>query len=175
MRKNKIGFRIGLVILIAFVVVILSLGLAIDRMFTNFYNAEMRTEVEELTAHFTAMSQSPESLSEDTLLQFADFSNVSIVFVGEQGNVLAHSGPYDLLDRSFIKPQDLQVLFAGKAVELEHLAADGDRYFVAARPVREVAGANFGAAAFFLALGITWILAGLLSRPLVQIQAATEE
>ena len=202
MRRNKIGFRLGLMILVAFVVVILSLGLTIDRMFTNFYNSEMRVEVNELTTHFTAMSQSPEMLSEETLLKFADFSNVSILFVSEQGDVLANSGTYEISDRTFIKPKDLKLLFTGKAIELEHTDATGDRYFVAARPVLDITGVNIKAAvyvlsstrhmdesitavrsvlvlsglgAFLLALGITWIIAKILSRPMLQMQVATRK
>ncbi|CAM4450940.1 HAMP domain-containing sensor histidine kinase [Paenibacillus phoenicis] len=202
MRRNKIGFRLGLMILVAFVVVILSLGLTIDRMFTNFYNSEMRTEVNELTTHFTAMSQSPEMLSEETLLKFADFSNVSILFVSEQGDILANSGTYEISDRTFIKPKDLKLLFTGKAVKLEHTDANGERYFVAARPVLDATGVNIKAAvyvlsstghmdesitavrsvlvlsglgAFLLALGITWIIAKILSRPMLQMQAATRK
>ncbi len=187
-------------ILAAFVVVILSLGFTIDRMFTNFYNSEMRTEVDELTTHFTAMSQSPEMLSEETLLKFADFSNVSILFVSEQGEVLANSGLYEKSDRTFIKSKDLRLLFSGKAIELVHADANGERYFVAARPVLDSTGVNIKAAvyvlsstrhmdesisavrsvlilsglgAFLLALGITWIIAKILSRPLLQMQVAT--
>ncbi|MDN4067595.1 HAMP domain-containing sensor histidine kinase [Paenibacillus vini] len=202
MKRNKIGFRIGIVILVAFFVVILSSGLAIDRMFSNFYNSEMRTEVNELTTHFTAMSESPEMLSDKALLKFADFSNVSIVFVSEQGEVLANSGLYQLTDQTFIKPKDLKELFNGKTIELEHTDANKERYFVAAKPVMDTTGVNIKAAvyvlssthhmdesisavrnvlvlsgggAFLLALGITWIIAQILSRPLLQIQAATRK
>ncbi|MCH1642129.1 HAMP domain-containing histidine kinase [Paenibacillus timonensis] len=202
MKRNKIGFRLGLMILAAFVVVILSLGFTIDRMFTNFYNSEMKTEVAELTTHFTAMSQSPEMLSEETLLKFADFSNVSILFVSEQGEVLANSGPYEKSDRTFIKSKDLKLLFTGKSVKLEHTDVNGERFFVAARPVMDTTGVNIKAAvyvlsstrhmdesitavrsvlvlsglgAFLLALGITWIIAKILSRPMLQMQSATRK
>ncbi|WP_178021554.1 cell wall metabolism sensor histidine kinase WalK [uncultured Paenibacillus sp.] len=201
MKRNRIGFRLGLMILGAFVIVILSLGLTINRMFTNFYNSEMRTEVDELTTHFTAMSESPDMLSDEALLRFADFSNVSILLVSQQGKVLANSGTYDISDRTFIKPKDLELLFSsGTSIELVHTDTHGERYFVAARPVMDAAGANrnavvyvlsstrhrdesiaavrnvlvlSGLGAFLLALGITWILAKILSRPLLQMQVAT--
>lgn len=202
MRRNKIGFKLGLMILVAFVVVILSLGLTIDRMFTNFYNSEMRTEVNELTTHFTAMSESPELLSEETLLKFADFSSVSILLVSEQGDVLANSGAYEISDLTFIRQKDLGLLFTGKALELEHIDVNGERYFVASRAIFDTTGAQVKAAvyvlsstehmdksiravrsvlllsglgAFLLALGITWIIAIILSRPMLQMQAATRK
>lgn len=198
--RNKIGFKLGLIILSAFVVVIASLGLAIGRMFSNFYNAEMRTEVDELTTHFTVMSDSPEILTEQTLLKFADFSNVSILYVDNQGNVLAHSGEHDLSDQSFIRPSDVQNLFSGKSMGFEHTDTKGERYFVGAAPILEgnnVISAVYvlsstkhmdesiaavrnvlvlsGIGAFLLALGITWIIAQILSRPLVKMQEATRK
>lgn len=200
MSGNKIGFKLGLVILGAFVVVIVSLGLSIDRMFTNFYSAEMRTEVNELTTHFTAMSEPPDMLSEETMLKFADFSNVSVLYINEQGNVLANSGPYDMTNRTFIKPRDVELLFAGRTVESEYADPNGARYFIAAKPIFDAAGKNITAAvyvlsstkhmgeslsavrgvlvlagvgALLLALAIAWIMARILSRPLVQMQVAT--
>ncbi|MGZ7441402.1 ATP-binding protein [Paenibacillus sp. TH7-28] len=200
MSGNKIGFKLGLVILAAFVLVIISLGLTIERMFTNFYTAEMRTEVNELTTHFTAMSEPPDMLSEETMLKFADFSNVSILYIDKQGTVLANSGPYDTTDRTFIKLMDVKLLFAGQTIKLEHTDTSGERYFITAKPVKDATGGNITAAvyvmsstkhmdkslsavrgvlvlagvgALLLALGITWIIARILSRPLVQMQVAT--
>ncbi|WP_251587514.1 HAMP domain-containing sensor histidine kinase [Paenibacillus macerans] len=200
MSGNKIGFKLGLIILAAFVVVIMSLGLTIERMFTNFYTAEMRTEVNELTTHFTAMSEPPDMLSEETMLKFADFSNVSILYIEKQGTVLANSGPYDTTDRTFIKPMDVKLLFAGQTIESEHTDTSGEHYFITAKPVLDAAGGNITAAvyvlsstkhmdeslsavrgvlvlagvgALLLALGITWIIARILSKPLVQMQVAT--
>ncbi|WP_138493560.1 sensor histidine kinase [Paenibacillus pinistramenti] len=200
MIRNKIGFQLGLVILIAFVVVISVLGLTIDRMFTNFYNSETRMEVDELTTHLTTMSESPEMLSRETLLQFADFSNVSILLVNRQGKILASSRGYEFLDRTFIKAEDLQVLFSGKNIEQKYTDLKRNHYFIAARPVispgqKDIQAAVYvlasaqhmdesisavrsvlllaGIGAFLLAIGITWIIAHLLSRPLLQMQAAT--
>ncbi|WP_410768891.1 sensor histidine kinase [Fontibacillus sp. BL9] len=202
MRNNRIGFKLGLVILAAFAGVILSLGLAIDRMFSNFYNSEMRTEVEELTTHFTAMSQSLDTSAEQTMLKFADFSNVSVLYVDDEGNVLAHSGQYDLSDRTFIRPSDVNLLFAGKSIQLEHTDRQGERYFVAASPIEDAGDRTIdsavyvlsstkhinesisavrsvlllsGVGAFLLAVGITWIIAQTLSRPLLQMKEATRK
>ncbi|WP_310551470.1 sensor histidine kinase [Paenibacillus glufosinatiresistens] len=204
MSRNKIGFKLGLMLLGAFAAVLLTLGLTVNRVFTNFYNAEMRTEVDELTNHFASMSEShtPGEGADEALLQFADFSNVSFVVVSESGEVLERSGDHDASDRSYIHPGDLKRLFAGEAVELEHRNDRGERYFIAARPIAggDSAGDGVtaavyvlsstrqmeesissvrhvlwlaGAGAFVLALGFAWIIARLLTRPLLQMQAAT--
>ncbi|MFD1177938.1 ATP-binding protein [Paenibacillus puldeungensis] len=200
MRRNRIEFKLGLIILSAFAVVLVSLGIAIDRMFMNFYNTEMKTEVEELTTHFATMAETPHISTEQTMLEFADFSNVSMLFVDPQGKVLAHSGMHSLKDHSFIRQEDVKQLFAGKSVHLQHTGPKGERYFVSAKAVPGLNGAKAksaiyvlsstqhmdesiaavrrliflsGAGAFLLALGITWILAHTLSKPLLQIQNAT--
>lgn len=202
MRRNKIGLKLGSVIMLAFVVVILSLGITIDRIFTNFYTSELRMEVDEFTTHFTAMSESPEVMRGEALLMFADFSSVSIVIVSDDGEVIANSGSYQISDQTFIKPKDLEKLFSGTSIELEHTARDKEHYFVAARPVMDAQTGNTKAAvyvlsstrqmeesisavrnvlvlsglgAFLLALGITWIIAKILSRPLLQMQTATRK
>ncbi|WP_438434185.1 ATP-binding protein [Gorillibacterium sp. sgz500922] len=200
MAKNKIGLKLGLVILTAFAVVILLLGWTTNRMFTNFYTAEMRTEAEELTAHFAAMSESPELMSEEALLTFADFSNVRVLYVSRQGQIVAHSGPDEALDPMLVKSEELAPLFAGGKMEREYTDAKGERYYLAARAVLNKTGepgqtavyvlsstrhmdesiaavrrvlALAGAGAFLLALGITWIIAIRVSSPLLAMQAAT--
>ncbi|GGH21816.1 sensor histidine kinase [Paenibacillus segetis] len=202
MIRNRIGLKLGLVILTVFVLVLTSLGLAIDRMFTNFYNTEMRTEVDELTTHFTMMTESPNVSTDTMLLKFADFSNVSIVYIDDKGNIQAHSGEIDPSDTSFIRSGDVKTLFSGKTVSLEYTNKAGERYFVAARPIPTEGGQNVtsslyvlsstkhmddsiaairkllvlsGIGAFLLALGIIWIIAQILSRPLIQMRDVTRK
>ncbi|WP_223068928.1 sensor histidine kinase [Paenibacillus caui] len=199
MGRNRIGFKLGLVILAAFVIVLTSLAWAVDRMFAGFYNTEMRTEVEELTAHFAAMAGSPDLSTEQTVLEFADFSNVSIVHINEKGSIIAMSGePVTAL--SFIHAKDVTALFSGTTVSFEHQDGAGNRYFVSGKPIpgsdgNRITSAIYvlsstkhmdesilavrrllilaGAGAFLLAIGITWIIARILSGPLIQMQRAT--
>ncbi|WP_310828750.1 hypothetical protein [Paenibacillus pedocola] len=78
MRQNRIGFKMGMVIITIFLIVLIFLGFAIDRMFTSFYSAEMQKETEEITSHFTVMANATDTTSEQTMMTFAEFSNVSI-------------------------------------------------------------------------------------------------
>ncbi|OAB46299.1 sensor histidine kinase [Paenibacillus glacialis] len=199
-RSNKIGLKLGLVILSVFVIVLSALGLAVDRMFTNFYNTEMRTEVEELTTHFATMIESPDLSMEQKLLAFADFSNVNIFNIDELGNILIHSGDFKSKDRSFIHKSDVEALFSGTMVNFEYYDTDRNRYFVAGKPILQESDNSItsaiyvmastshmdesisairkllvlsGMGAFLLALGITWIIAQILSRPLLQMKEAT--
>jgi HAMP domain-containing protein len=120
MRGNRIGFKLGAVIITVFLVVILFLAFAIDRMFTNFYSAEMRRETEDLTSHFALMANTPDTTSEQMMTTFAEFSNVSIFNVLKDGEVILHSGVHDSEDGSFIHNSDLSRIFAGNRVSLLH-------------------------------------------------------
>ncbi|MRN55096.1 sensor histidine kinase [Paenibacillus monticola] len=198
MRNNRIGFKLGVVIMSVFLIVLLSLGLAIDRMFTNFYSSEMRTETEELTSHFAVMAESPDTTTEQMMSTFAEFSDVSIFNVSRDGSVKLHSGLHDSADHSFLQASSLKDIFAGKEMSFVYKDPTGHRYFVTGKPIYE--GKSVGSAlyvmssttnmeqslsavrnilllsgfgAFILALGITWIISQILSRPLVQMQKAT--
>jgi len=204
MLKNKVGMKLGFIIIAVFIVVLGMLGVTIDRMFSNFYNSEMSTEVDELATHFAMMAETPDAPTEQMLLKFADFSNVSIFYVNKDGKVQAYSGEEELADASFIHQGDVNTIFSGHTIRLKYEAASGNRYFVTAKPiVDERVGENqiisalyvlssskhmddsivamrrllvlSGSGAFLLALGITWIVAHLLSRPLLQMQQATRK
>ncbi|MFD1774791.1 sensor histidine kinase [Paenibacillus rhizophilus] len=198
MRSNRIGFKLGLIIISVFLIVLVFLGFTIDRMFTNYYYARMQTDTEEITSHFALMADSTDATSEQTMKTFAEFSNVSIFNIRKNGEVILHSGVHDSSDRTFIRVSDLYKIFAGKKVNLLYEDAAGHRYFVSGQPIHEggaVASALYvmssteqmekslsgvrnllilsGLGAFLLALGITWIIAQFLSRPLLQMQKAT--
>ncbi|BCG60425.1 sensor histidine kinase [Paenibacillus sp. URB8-2] len=200
MKNNRIGLKLGLIIITLFLIVIVFLGFSIDRMFTNYYYARTQTETEELTSHFALMADSTDATSDQTMKTFAEFSNVSIFNIRKDGEVILHSGVHDSSDRSFIRAPDLNKIFSGKKVNLLYEDPTGHRYFVSGQPIHEggvVASALYvmssteqmeqslsgvrnllilsGMGAFLLALGITWIIAQFLSRPLLQMQKATRK
>lgn len=184
----------------AFLFVLLTLGFVIDRMFTGFYYKEMQTETEDLASHFTAMAQSGDTTSELMMSSFAEFSNVSIFDISPDGGVNLHSGVHDSADRSFIRADDLQAIYSAKSINFLYKDPDGHRYFVAGQPIGNdgtVQSALYvmsstermeqslskvrkilllsGLGAVVIALGITWFIARILSRPLVQMQRATRK
>ncbi|AIQ12543.1 sensor histidine kinase [Paenibacillus durus] len=200
MKNNVIGLKLGLVISGLFLVVLLFLGVAVDRMFTSFYLANMKTETEELASHFTVMAESSEGGTSEMIGTFAEFSAVSIYNVRQDGSVIMHSGVQDPAYQSFIRVSDVSRIFSGKKVNFLYADPAGGRYFVSGQPIvkegkvgsalylmastermdRSLAGVRnllilSGIGAFLLALGSTWIIAQLLSRPLLQMQKATRK
>lgn len=200
MKNNIIGLKLGFVIMSVFVVVLLVLGITIDRMFTSFYYNEMQKETEELTSHFIGMAESQDSSNEQMMSTFAEFSDVSIFNISKDGNVILHSGVHDRLDRSFINASDVSRIFAGKSIDFEYKDPAGHSYFIIGKPIMEgdtTQSALYvmsstesmkqslasirnllliaGIGAFILALGITGVIAMILSRPLIKMQKATRK
>ncbi|MEK3767925.1 HAMP domain-containing sensor histidine kinase [Paenibacillus sp. FSL R5-0887] len=200
MRNNIIGLKLGFVIMSVFVVVLLVLGITIDRMFTSFYYNEMQKETEELTSHFIGMAESQDSSNEQMMSTFAEFSDVSIFNISKDGHVILHSGAHDRMDRSFIQASDVSRIFAGKSVDFEYKDPAGYSYFIIGKPIMEgdtTQSALYvmsstesmkqslasirnllliaGIGAFILALGITGVIAMILSRPLIKMQKATRK
>lgn len=203
MIHNRIGTKLGLWMISLFLIVILFLGIAIDRMFTNFHYSEMKNNYNEMTAHFVMMAASKDQSSDNSLDAFADFSEVSIFYISNQGEVTEHSGAHDPTDHSFIHDKDVQKIFSGQTVNFTHEDPDGNRYLVTGMVIPQddtnrvsdsalyvlastqhvdesIASIRSllilsGFGAFLLALGFIWIAAQVLSRPLLQMQQATRK
>ncbi|OMG00870.1 ATP-binding protein [Paenibacillus sp. FSL R7-0337] len=199
MKNNRIALKLGFIIISVFLIVLMFLGLTIDRLFTSFYFDRMQTENEELGSHFALMAQS-DSTSGEMMKTFAEFSNVSIFNVNAKSEVILHSGTHDSSDRNMIRSAELDRIFAGEKVNFLYTGPSGIRYFVSVQPIYEqdaVSSALYvmsstetmeqsllelrnplilsGIGAFLLALGITWIIAQYLSRPLLMMQQATRK
>lgn len=197
-RGNRIGFKLGLIILTAILVVLLSLGFALDRMFSRFYTAEVRTELQEMAAHFSVMLEAGDITTEQMISSFADFSRVSIYYTNAKGDILFHSGEHQESDRAFIRADDQRIIESGGTVSFEYRDAAGIRYYVIGQPAKLAAtpkgmlyviGSTLhrdeslaavrglllysGLGAFVLAIGLTWLLARIISRPLLAMQQAT--
>ncbi|TLS49990.1 HAMP domain-containing histidine kinase [Paenibacillus antri] len=191
MNINRIGFKLGATIIALFVIVLFALGFVIDRVFSNFYHAEMREEVEELAVHFASMANTDEG---DMIQTFAEFSNVSIYLTDGTEQETVSLGKTEVSDLSFIRSSDLKRLAAGQSVFIEFESAQNERFFIAAEPVGVEGKAIYvlssmhnmeqslnqvrsllalsGAGALFLALGFTYIVSQLLSRPMLEMEQA---
>ncbi|MFP4976927.1 sensor histidine kinase [Paenibacillus sp. CN-4] len=199
MKNNRIGLKLGSVIITVFLIVLVFLGFTVDRLFTRFYYDRMRTQTEELGSHFAVMART-DPASGEMMKTFAEFSNVSIFNVRRNGELLLHSGTHDPADRQMIRLPDVEKIFGGHKINFVYTDISGVRYLVSGQPIykdntpasalyvmssmenmeqslRDVRNLLLlsGAGAFFMALGITWIIAQFLSRPLLKMQQATRK
>lgn len=200
MSINRIGLKLGIAIIGLIIVILLSSGLAVDRMFTNFYNAQTRENTQEIAVHFTTMAESKDASSESMIRTFAEFSNVRVYWLNEDGKVRVFKDEKGPSNFSFIRRSDTQRLLSGQAIESRYQNVKGNRFYVVGKPIktgRTTWSAIYiissmkqmddslyrlrgllilsGLGAFLLALGMILIMSKLLSRPLLQMQKMTEK
>ncbi|RYL92312.1 HAMP domain-containing histidine kinase [Sporolactobacillus sp. THM7-4] len=199
MTINRIGLKLGAIIMVLMIVILVSSGLAVDRLFTNFYDTQLREDTEEIAAHFTTMAESNDTFSQSMLRAFAKFSNVKAFWLNADGKILALSeeGQPNV---SFIRAADTRRLLSGRPVEFRTSDAQGNRFYVVGKPVKTgqfTRSAIYivssmkkaddslqrlrnllmlsGLGAFLLASGMILITSKLLSSPLLQMQKMTEK
>lgn len=197
MTINRIGLKLGAAVLVLMIVVLASAGLAVDRLFTNFYDAQMKDNTQEIAAHFVTMAESNDSSSQSMIRAFAKFSSVKVFWLTNEGKILTFPGKKQP-NLSFIRAHDTHRLHSGHSVAFQKQDSQGNRFYVVGKPVRmgKMAGSAIyivssmkkiddslqrlrnllmlsGLGAFLLALGMILIMSKLLSRRLLQMQQMT--
>ncbi|GAY78623.1 hypothetical protein NBRC111894_4177 [Sporolactobacillus inulinus] len=92
MTFNRIGLKLGAAIMTLMIVILFCLGLAVDRLFVTFYDAQMREDTQELADHLIRMIESGATSSPSTIRTFAEFSNASVYWLKHDGRILAFGG-----------------------------------------------------------------------------------
>lgn len=199
MTINRIGLKLGAAVLVLMIVVLVFSGLAVDRLFTNFYDAQMKDNTQEIAAHFVIMAESNDTSSQSMIRAFAKFSSVKVFWLTNEGKTLTFPGEKQP-NLSFIRVRDTRQLLSGHAVSFQYHDVRGDRFYVVGKPVRmgkTTRSAIYivssmkkiddslqrlrnllmisGLGAFLLALGMILIMSKLLSRPLLQMQQMTNK
>jgi len=199
MTINRIGLKLGAAIMVLMIVILVSLGLAVDQLFTSFYDTQMREDSQEIATHFTTMAESGDTSSQLMIRTFAEFSDVKVFWVNVDGKILTLSGERQQ-NLSFIRTRNTRRLLAGHTVEFQTSDAHGNRFYVVGKPIKmgkSTRSAIYivasmkkidnslqrlrnllmlsGLGAFLLALGMILIMSKLLSRPLLQMLKMTEK
>ncbi|MFT8321134.1 MAG: HAMP domain-containing sensor histidine kinase [Bacillus sp. (in: firmicutes)] len=202
MIGNRIGLKLGIAILLLFLMVLLPLGFVIDRFFFGFYYKEVRTEIEELSSRYAESIETSRNPQTPFMLEMmAEFSNIKLYIVDTEGTIIANSGIHSLVKGSSIPVDELKNLSQGKSVEKEFKdLVDNQRYLVSGKPIisqNQFYGGVYvvssvkaidqslekirsmlwlsGIGAFFLAIGFTYVLSKKLSDPLIQMEKATRK
>ena len=195
MKISRIGLKLGIVFAALFLVILLTLGFVVDRVFTSFYHTKMREDVEELSTHFANMINSHEAGSNEMVQYFAEFSNAGIYIIDISLKEKRNLGKIEIEDSSFIYDNDQKRLENKGAFFRKFTANDNQSYFISARSLDNPGEAIYvlssmqnmeeslqllrrylvlaGSGAFFIALSFTYIVSQLLSRPMVQMKQAT--
>lgn len=199
MTINRIGLKLGAAALVLMIVVLVSSGLAVDRLFASFYDAQVKNNTQEIAAHFTMMAESNGASSQSMIQAFARFSSVKVYWLNKEGKIAAFPGEKQP-DVPLMRAKNTRKLLSGQSVAFQNRDVDGNRYYIVGKPVRvgKTTGSAIyivssmkkidaslqrlrnllmlsGLGAFLLALGIILIMSKLLSRPLLQMQQMTDK
>jgi signal transduction histidine kinase len=204
MKLNRIDVKLGVTIILLFLVVLLPLGFVIDQIFSSFYYNKVQEENEQLSTHYAnilATNRNPMTLQ--MIEMMAQFSKINLYIVDTRGEILVSSTPWEQLPQGgqLVTKEELKILASGLSVE--KMIKDPilrDHYLVQGKPV--VANDIFyggvyvfssvqdiyqsiqkvrsllilsGIGALFLALGFTFVISRKLSHPLIRMERATRK
>ncbi|WP_336788506.1 sensor histidine kinase [Paenibacillus sp. MMO-177] len=196
MKWNRIVVKLGGTIIILFLAVLLPVGFVTNQIFSAFYLNKVQEETDQLSARyadFLVETQDPMSVK-----MMAEFSQVNTFIVDVDGQIIVSADLEHFSKGAYIPKKELQQLSKGAAIEKEYTdSKSGIRYLVAGKPV---ANGNLfyggvyilssmegieqsvhkirdllilsGIGAFFIALGLTFVVSIKLSAPLVQMEKA---
>jgi signal transduction histidine kinase len=198
MTINRIGLKLGAAVIVLMIVTLVSSGLAVNRLFTNFYDAQMKNDTQEIAAHFATMAESNDTLSQSMIRNFAEFSNVKVFWLNYEGKILTLPGEKQP-NPSFLRETENRSLLSGHSVAFQSYDVQGNRFYIVGKPIKmgktrsaiyivssmkKIDGSlqrlrNLlmlsGLGAFLLALGMILIMSKLLSHPLLQMQQMTDK
>ncbi|RYL87519.1 HAMP domain-containing sensor histidine kinase [Sporolactobacillus sp. Y61] len=197
MKINRIALELGAAVMALMIVILVFSGFAVDRLFMNFYDTQMKEDTQQIAAHFTTMAESGEATTQSMIRTFAEFSDVEVLWVNDRGKIVTFPGEEENL--SLIKAQDTRRLLEGHAESFLRSDARG-KFYIVGRPVQKGGATHSaiyvmastknmeaslqqlrnllllsGLGAFLLALGLIVIMSKLFSRPLLKMQQMTDK
>ncbi|MFD1130654.1 HAMP domain-containing sensor histidine kinase [Paenibacillus sp. PDC88] len=198
MRNKGIVIKIGSTIMILFLIVLLPLGIVIDRIFIQIYSTEVHQNVNNLSRKVTEyITDSP-----DTAVGFLNHTRLitgkQIVVFNEMG-IITSKDVFEYTQNEFIDKNIFKIMKEGKHFEREYVnSEDGERFFYVGRPI--IDGETFEGGilvfssideihqtmhdvrrwiflsilvAIMLALGYTLFVSNRLSSPLIIMEKIT--
>jgi len=197
---NRIDLKLGMMIFSLFMVVLFILGFVVNGIISNFYTKEAHKEANDIATHVTAMLQEHNNSKSD-LITMAEFTGVDIFLVDSQGTFMDSTDKFDtnltehfpdiwekakllqgqMIEKEFMSSNKLYLLH-GKPLSMGTQSFTGGVYVVSSlenmkdslQSVRYLL-LYAGLGTLLLALGLIYILSKKLSKPLLQIEAATRE
>ncbi|HUC91516.1 MAG TPA: HAMP domain-containing sensor histidine kinase [Paenibacillus sp.] len=200
MNANRIVVKLGVTIFSLFLVVLFPMGFVINQIFSGFYYSQVQKQIEQLASRYAAeISASTSSMTVTMIEMMSAFADVKSLVVDAEGQIVANSGVSWRPLNSLIPKEEMNRLASAKAVQIEMVDPVSQERFVASgqpivsegrfygavyvlssvdvidRSLQKVRGSLIlsGVGAFFLALGLIFVLSRKLSEPLVRMEKAT--
>lgn len=200
MKFNRIGLKFGAVMMTFFLLVILPLGLVIDRIFLQVYSDQVHQNVNEYSEKLKETIEKNLGYDPKLLEYLSSATEREILVFDEKGVVQSHSVLG--FEKGKQVPSDLvQILKAGKHFERGYTNPETkEQFFFVGRPIiidEKFLGGVFVFSSIdkihqlmhdirtwiivsiwgsiFLALGFTLFISKRLSNPLIKMEKATRE
>ncbi len=197
MNVNRIAIKLGVTIILLFLLVLLPLGFVINQIFSGFYYNQVQNHINQLASRYAgAITASRSTMTVNMIEMMSSFSDVKMMVLDAQMNIMANSG---VSWTPQIPVNDISRLETGDAIQTEMVdPTSGERFLAAGQPIladKSFYGAVYvlssvngidqslkkvqqllmlsGVGAFFIALGFTFVLSRKLSEPLVLMEKAT--
>lgn len=198
---NRVGFKWGVLIMTLFLIILLPLGLLIDRLFANIYTDYVDTTVENVATRAVMQLEKEEKLTPERIDLMLSLSSDAIIVFDKNGKILSRSA-YEFFEGETIDRKWRAQLETGKDAyagdRMEN--ATGARYHYIGMPLTKDGKYNGGVLvmsnvtswydtmhqvrywiirsiilAILLAFVYTILLSWRLSRPLVEMTEATKK
>lgn len=200
MNINSIVVKLGATIMVLFLIVLLSLGFFIDRIFLQIYSNQVHDDVNELSQTLTESFEIMPEVGPEFSEYLSDITGKEIVMFNQEGVITSNSVPYFKYGESL--PQNLvKMIKEGKHVEREYINPNTDEhYFYVGLPIIENQTFKGGVLVFssideihqlmnqirywimisiiasiLLAIGYSFFVAKKFSNPLIKMEKATRE
>ncbi|MFD1130647.1 sensor histidine kinase [Paenibacillus provencensis] len=194
---NRIAFKLGIIIVSLLLVVLLSLGYVVDKIFSNMYYQKAQQDVAEMSSHFVEMVHSSKSIPTDLISTMVEFSKVEIFVLDRQGELLGKSNKASNHHVNFITATEINRLLNGESFMINYSAKNGESYLISGKPLLDIEGGVLvissldivnasilevrqllcltGLIGFIIAVGVSFFLSRKMSGPLVQMEKATRK
>ncbi|WP_227935947.1 sensor histidine kinase [Alkalihalobacillus deserti] len=202
MRLNRISVKLGVTIISLLLVVLLPLGFVINEIVSGFYYDQVEDEIDKLSSRYAnAITNSENIMMVPMVETMAEFSDVKLFTVDENGQIIVSSSVPGLVPGNVISEEQRKSLLEGESSQGEYKdPTTGNQFLVSGKPI--YMGETFvggvyvlssvenmnrsiyqlrqmfilsGTGAFLLALGMILVLSRKLSDPLVQMEKATRK
>jgi len=198
--RRRIDIKLGLAILLIFLLVLLPLGFVVDRLLVTFFYSKAHQQVHELAAHYVKMSEAEHGISPDLLPTMEEFSKSAVYIMNADGK-LTGTSRHSSEDLSLlITKEDLEQMEREGSIDKEVTDSQRRNYYVSGKSIivngqhqggvfvasslsevqqsissirRMLAIAGIGG--FLLAIGFSTFFARRMSRPLMQMERATRQ
>lgn len=199
MKWSRIAAKLGTTVLLLIFIILLTLGIALDQLFTGFYKNLTYQEMDTLTNRVTSMMQMHMHERQDPQMfeMMARVTGGDLHIINRDGDHVFISNDSHFPNMHALDDQEIQQLSRGVRIQYETLDVRKEPYLVSAKPIMEnnqFVGAIYlfspigdvydsiykvrqwlllsGLGAMLVAAGFMYMASSQMTKPLLQMERA---